>query len=36
LGGERSSKRVRNRDQRSDVHGYVNPLEGIFGTFFCP
>lgn len=27
---ERSSKRVRNRDQRSDVHSYSS-LEGIFG-----
>jgi hypothetical protein len=29
--GERNSKRVRNRDQRSDVHSFINPLEGIFG-----
>eukprot|EP00581_Thalassiosira_minuscula_P008793 CAMPEP_0183702422 /NCGR_PEP_ID=MMETSP0737-20130205/525_1 /TAXON_ID=385413 /ORGANISM="Thalassiosira miniscula, Strain CCMP1093" /LENGTH=1055 /DNA_ID=CAMNT_0025929021 /DNA_START=182 /DNA_END=3349 /DNA_ORIENTATION=- len=27
----RSSKRVRNRDQRSD-HSFVNPLEGIFAS----
>lgn len=32
-GKVRSSKRVRNRDQRSDIN-FINPLQGLFGECF--